>query len=75
MRIHKPIYELEDWKTYPRLPILFPIIHPFTNRSALYGCPSGSVNMNDIGTSKPSVIFSLNVVTKNPMPAVEFGRP
>lgn len=64
-----------EYQAYPRFPTLFPIIHPFTNIIALYGWPNGSVKVNDIGTSKPLGMFNLNVVTKNPTPALEFGRP
>jgi hypothetical protein len=64
-----------DIPAYPRFPTLLPIIHPFTNKIALYGCPNGSANVNDIGTSKPPGIFNSNVVTKKPTPALELGRP
>lgn len=72
--ISKTGHERRD-QTHPRFPTLFPIIHPLMKRSARYGCPNGSVKVNDIGTSNPLGMFNLNVVTKKPTPAEEFGRP
>lgn len=60
--------------TNPRLAILFPIIHPFTNKYARYGWLDWS-NVNDMNTSLYDGTFRSNVVTKNPTPAAESGRP
>lgn len=64
--------------THPRFATLFPIIHPFTNNSALYGCPSHpvvSANSNDNITSKPSGTSISKDVTKKPTPALLPGKP
>lgn len=67
-----------DIETHPRFPTLLPIIQPFTNNKALYGCPSlpaTSPKLKDIMTSKPAGILRSKVVTKNPTPAVSLGKP
>lgn len=64
--------------SYPRFPTRLPIIHPFTNKIARYGCvvavepPS---NKKLIAASMVDGILRSKVVTKKPTPAASFGRP
>ena len=59
----------------PRFATLLPIIQPFTNKIALYGCPNGSSKVKLIRASIPVGRSNLNVEMKNPTPAALLGRP
>lgn len=59
----------------PRFATLLPIIQPFTNKIALYGCPRDSSKVKLSIASIPVGRSNLNVEMKNPTPAALLGRP